>query len=223
MQNAQVTSLTHGSELSGRFVAVAMILAGLVFTCFYTMIWFRGIIVGYWNTMNLTVLLVFFPLALWLVAGVSVIIRLLNYLDTRIRLEGWEVELAFRAEALRQLEATCIIVTSSEQNRHQRLAPGSRRGMPNLRGQQHDSTRNGLHTARPNSSPVPCICAAGSHGFQALGSTRLPSDTDSPISNALRTTPWFDAEKNSLTPIEVNPEADDTDNRDSRWLQSQRP
>lgn len=46
----------------------------------------------------------------------------------------------------------------------------------------------------------------------------LPSDADSPISNALRTTPWFDAEKNSLTPIEVNPEADDTDNRDSRWL-----
>ena len=101
-------------ELSGRFVAVAMILAGLVFTCFYTMIWFRGIIVGYWNTMNLTVLLVFFPLALWLVAGVSVIIRLLNYLDTRIRLEGWEVELAFRAEALRQFGSDHHRVTSSE-------------------------------------------------------------------------------------------------------------
>ncbi len=52
--------------------------------------------------MNLTVLLVFFPLALWLVAGASVIIRLLNYLDTRIRLEGWEVELSVRAESLRQ-------------------------------------------------------------------------------------------------------------------------
>ena len=90
------------SELSGRFASVALILGGLLFTCLYTMIWFRGITLGYWNFMNLTVLLVFFPLALWLVAGVSVIIRLLNYLDTRIRLEGWEVELAVRAESLRQ-------------------------------------------------------------------------------------------------------------------------
>jgi len=48
------------------------------------------------------VLLVFFPLSLWCVAGISVIIRILNYLDTRIRLEGWEVELSVRAEALRQ-------------------------------------------------------------------------------------------------------------------------
>ena len=40
--------------------------------------------------------------SLWLVAGVSVIVRLLNYLDTRIRLEGWEVELVVRAESLRQ-------------------------------------------------------------------------------------------------------------------------
>jgi hypothetical protein len=90
------------SELAGRFASVALILGGLLFTCLYTMIWFRGITLGYWNFMNLTVLLVFFPLALWLVAGVSVIVRLLNYLDTRIRLEGWEVELAVRAESLRQ-------------------------------------------------------------------------------------------------------------------------
>ena len=90
------------SELSGRFASVALILGGLLFTCLYTMIWFRGITLGYWNFMILTVLLVFFPLALWLVAGVSVIVRFLNFLDTRIRLEGWEVELAVRAESLRQ-------------------------------------------------------------------------------------------------------------------------
>ena len=29
-------------------------------------------------------------------------VRLLSYLDTRIRLEGWEVELAIRVEAMRQ-------------------------------------------------------------------------------------------------------------------------
>ena len=96
----------HGpmsSELTGRFVSVSLLLVGITLSCFYTLIWFRGITLGYWNFMNLTVLLVFFPLALWLVAGASVIIRLLNYLDTRIRLEGWEVELSVRAESLRQL------------------------------------------------------------------------------------------------------------------------
>ena len=90
------------SELTGRFASVALISAVLVLSCFYTLICFRGITLGYWYFMNLTVLLVFFPLSLWLVASVSVIIRLLNYLDTRIRLEGWEVELAVRAESLRQ-------------------------------------------------------------------------------------------------------------------------
>lgn len=95
----------HGpmsSELGGRFFSVSVILGGIAVSCFYTLIWFRGITLGYWNFMNLTVLLVFFPLALWLVASVSVIIRLLNYLDTRIRLEGWEVELSVRAESIRQ-------------------------------------------------------------------------------------------------------------------------
>ena len=52
--------------------------------------------------MDLFVLLVIYPLALWLVACLSVMVRFLVYLDTRIRLEGWEVELAMQAEALRQ-------------------------------------------------------------------------------------------------------------------------
>ena len=89
-------------ELTGRFASVSLILFGITLSSFYTLVWLRGITLGYWNFMNLTVLLVFFPMALWLVAGASVIIRLLNYLDTRIRLEGWEVELSVRAESLRQ-------------------------------------------------------------------------------------------------------------------------
>jgi hypothetical protein len=42
------------------------------------------------------------PLALWTVVALSIFVRFLCYLDARIRLEGWEVELAVRAEALRQ-------------------------------------------------------------------------------------------------------------------------
>ncbi|MGB0759207.1 MAG: hypothetical protein ACPGPS_06710 [Rubripirellula sp.] len=110
----------HGpmsGELTGRFASVAIILGGIVVSCFYTLMWFRGITLGYWNFMNLTVLLVFFPLALWMVAGASVIIRLLNYLDTRIRLEGWEVELSVRAESLRQFGSEESDSTSPPKNK----------------------------------------------------------------------------------------------------------
>ncbi|MCG8652988.1 MAG: hypothetical protein MI861_24315 [Pirellulales bacterium] len=89
------------SDLGGRFLAVSFILFWLMLSALYTMIWFRGIATGVWNW-DLFVYLVLFPLALWIVGGVSVLVRLLNYLDTRIRLEGWEVELAIRAEAMRQ-------------------------------------------------------------------------------------------------------------------------
>lgn len=42
-----------------------------------------------------------FPLALWLVVGYFTVVRFLSYLDLRIRREGWEVELAMRAEQAR--------------------------------------------------------------------------------------------------------------------------
>ncbi len=41
------------------------------------------------------------PLTFWLIAGGATVVRFLTYLDTRIRLEGWEVELTLRAEAER--------------------------------------------------------------------------------------------------------------------------
>lgn len=86
----------------GRFLAVALVMAGLFGSLFYTLMFLRGIAFGQWNYLNLVVLLVIYPLALWAVAYVSVLIRFLVYLDARIRLEGWEVELAMQAEAMRQ-------------------------------------------------------------------------------------------------------------------------
>jgi len=41
------------------------------------------------------------PLALWFVAGFMTIVRFLQYLDLRIRQEGWEVELRMRAAGAR--------------------------------------------------------------------------------------------------------------------------
>ncbi len=89
------------SELSGRFLSVSFIACVLFLSVLWTMIWVRGIVSGKWDW-GLFVLLVLIPAAAWVIAGLSILIRLLNYLDTRIRLEGWEVELAIRAEAIRQ-------------------------------------------------------------------------------------------------------------------------
>ena len=41
---------------------------------------------------------------------------------------------------------------------------------------------------------------------------------NSPVTDALRTTAWFDAEKNSLKPVDIEPRTDDSLNRNSRWL-----
>ena len=89
-------------DLGGRFLSVGFILAGLTLCVLYTLMAIRGVLFLKWNFLDLVVLLFLYPLALWTVAGVSVLVRLLGYLDTRIRLEGWEVELAVRAEAMRQ-------------------------------------------------------------------------------------------------------------------------
>ncbi|MEM9364877.1 MAG: hypothetical protein AAGD07_02700 [Planctomycetota bacterium] len=89
------------SDLGGRFLMTAFVLGVLSAAVFYTLIFARGIALNRWS-LDAIAWLLFFPASLWTVAAISVIVRLLSYLDARIRLEGWEVELAFRAEAMRQ-------------------------------------------------------------------------------------------------------------------------
>ena len=90
-----------GSDVGSRWVAVGFILSIVFAGLFYSLVWARGIATGYWNV-GLVTLLVLYPVALWTVGGLSVVVRMIAYLDTRIRLEGWDVELAVRAEAMRQ-------------------------------------------------------------------------------------------------------------------------
>lgn len=45
--------------------------------------------------------MVYLQLAIWIVVGYFTVVRFLSYLDTRIKTEGWEVELRLRAEAAR--------------------------------------------------------------------------------------------------------------------------
>ncbi|MFG0262704.1 MAG: hypothetical protein ACF788_09970, partial [Novipirellula sp. JB048] len=89
------------SDLGGRFLASAFILFWIGISVLCSLLFVRVIATGT-PDWDLFVLVGIVPAALWLTASVSVVMRLLNYLDTRIRLEGWEVELAIRAEAMRQ-------------------------------------------------------------------------------------------------------------------------
>jgi hypothetical protein len=91
----------HGSDVLGRSVVSGVAMVFLVGSLFYTLTFLRGILTTQWEA-TLLVLMGLYPLALWMVAGVAVLVRFLNYLDCRIRLEGWEVELQVKAEAIRQ-------------------------------------------------------------------------------------------------------------------------
>lgn len=67
---------------------------------------------------NRTMLLVALPLSIWLASIYATVFRFLTYLDSRIRLEGWEVELQLKAERARLIQAMHI-------NEPQELIPDS--------------------------------------------------------------------------------------------------
>ncbi|TWT69172.1 hypothetical protein [Crateriforma conspicua] len=102
-------------ELTARMLTVG-VGAGVAAVAFYfSLTTARGLLFGRWQHDEFA-LMVLFPLSLWLVGGWSVFFRLLNYLDTRIRLEGWEVELSVRAERLRQFgDDAPVIATGATQ------------------------------------------------------------------------------------------------------------
>lgn len=92
----------HGPSAADLFVRwlgsalVAMLLVLLVGLMLYAAV---GVLISDWRP-DWFKLQFGYPLALWLVAGYFTVVRFLNYLDLRIRHEGWEVELLMRAEAL---------------------------------------------------------------------------------------------------------------------------
>ena len=88
-------------ELVGRFIAMSVLLSILAMLGFYSLLWIRGTLFGLWEW-DAVVYLLLYPVALWAAGALSTLVRFLSYLDTRIRLEGWEIQLAVRAEAIRQ-------------------------------------------------------------------------------------------------------------------------
>lgn len=89
------------NDCFSRFVTVAfmsMVFALAIFFCF---VFVRGVLAQRWNY-SLLIQLIILPASMWIIAAFTILIRFLSYLDCRIRLEGWDVELGVRAEAQRQ-------------------------------------------------------------------------------------------------------------------------
>jgi len=99
---AQRSKDFHGSDMDpfGRWLGAAAF-GGAMFA----MLWgssyaVRSVLVGSFDW-DLSMVTVYYPLALWTVVGYFAVVRFLVYLDLRIRREGWEVELMMRAEEAR--------------------------------------------------------------------------------------------------------------------------
>jgi len=88
------------SDLFGRWIGSAMLCALLVGIVFTTLVVAVGVLFSQWLPGWYTAEFLY-PAALWTVAAFMSVVRFLNYLDLRIRHEGWEVELLMRAEGMR--------------------------------------------------------------------------------------------------------------------------
>jgi hypothetical protein len=97
------SSALHGSSFGDLFArwlagtAFAATMAFLLLTAIWgTKFWMTGS-----PELSRLTFLVIIEISCWLTAGYFAVVRFLNYLDLRIRREGWEVELKMRAEAAR--------------------------------------------------------------------------------------------------------------------------
>jgi hypothetical protein len=88
------------SEVLSRWFASLLIGGALVASIWLSMWALISQLVGKWQTTE-TAYGWLLPIALWIVVGFFTVVRFLSYLDLRIRREGWEVELAVRAEGAR--------------------------------------------------------------------------------------------------------------------------
>lgn len=200
-RRSQALHTPLSSELGGRFLSVSLVMSALLGCVFYSIFWVRGIALSNW-TVDTVAMLVFYPLALWIIASLSVVVRLLGYLDARIRLEGWEVELAIRAEAIRQFGEDIMSVPTP-------TAPASRIA----------DTKTG-----DKPTPVGSGKAALMFVLILLGVTRaiaqdpsLSPSSESTFDPVVADSVWFDSDSKSLVPVEIVDQRTDTLNRESRW------
>ncbi len=100
-KRAQSLHRPIAGDCFSRFLVTSIVAAVIASCTFLSIMSFRGVLFNSWEW-GKDVYLIYYPLSLWIAAGFTVVIRFLNYLDARIRLEGWEVQLSVMAEAIRQ-------------------------------------------------------------------------------------------------------------------------
>ncbi len=110
-QSGELSYAQRSRGLHGQLVAenISRWIAAVIFGTLLTLmligviLFLQGVTSGDWQW-NRWFDFLYVPLALWLVSLYMAVFRFLSYLDCRIRLEGWEVELGLRAEGLRLLQ-----------------------------------------------------------------------------------------------------------------------
>lgn len=103
---AKRRSNLHGplqGDLLNRMLAAVFFGALLLVMTVGTILFVKAIITGDWGW-NWFFSFIFLPLGLFVVGIFLAVFRYLSYIDSRIRLEGWEIELRLRAEAMRLKE-----------------------------------------------------------------------------------------------------------------------
>jgi hypothetical protein len=93
----------HGAlafELFGVHVGVAMVEALTALSLSMSTLFLIGVLTGIWRW-GPWMDVVFFPIIMWVVVTWGTIIRFLLYMNSRIRTEGWEIELRLKAESHR--------------------------------------------------------------------------------------------------------------------------
>ena len=199
-------------DLFGRFIRVSFMLAVLAAAVFYTLVWARGVMWGAWDR-GLVSYLIFLPLALWAVAGLSVLVRFLSYLDTRIRLEGWEVDLAVRAETQRQIAAS-----PRSGGAIQLVWIAIALATPAMTTiAQEPVTRNADIQSPGIQTPVRQLPIR--HRSAETRRHDSPAASDhAAVMPPPSSTPWFDGDGQQFRPVRVVTDLPEAANRKSRWV-----
>jgi|694.fasta_scaffold00030_82 hypothetical protein len=98
--------MLHGSMVAENlvyFLQAALFGGLLVAMLMGSTLFVQAMLTGSWQ-LNWGMYVIAFPACLWLVGIFMSVFRFLTYIDTRIRLEGWEIDLIMRAEGQRLLD-----------------------------------------------------------------------------------------------------------------------
>ena len=88
------------AEIMGRFVLSSVLMVPFFIVLLGSLLIIDSML-NLHADMDTLPIVIYFPIALWILACFFSVVRFLSYIDIRIRQEGWEVELRMRAEAIR--------------------------------------------------------------------------------------------------------------------------